>query len=165
MLSHLLLFRLAILNTAAGSVAFWAHQKGLVVPIFAGDVSYLSFAIVALFTLTLISTFVRGAKIGAAKNALKDGYRMRAKAAKMADKNAHIADAAGWLQVLGLLGTVIGFLVAIEGIEADNTASIISGLRTAIGTTILGGFLSLLTSVNYRVLDTATASFVEDVRS
>lgn len=170
MLSHLLLFRLATANTLAAALAFWAHEQGLVLPIFVADVSYLSYAIVALFVAGLASTFWRAAKVGAALDALKYGpviyasaWRQR-KAAKMHDKNAHVADVANWLMVLGLLGTVIGFAVALEGHGANDTSAIVSGLRTAIGTTILGGFLSLLTQVNFRMLDTATAGYVEDCK-
>src|SRR5690606_5139514 len=146
----------------------WAHANGLVVPIFISDVSYLSYAIVALFAAGLVSTFVRAGKVSAAINSYKaHGYTgawRRRKAAKMQSKSAHISDRAGWLQSLGLLGTVIGFYVAMDGLQGDDTATIMSGLRTAIGTTILGGFLSLWTAVNFRILDTATAGYVEDVR-
>lgn len=166
MLNHLLTMRLALTTTLAAAAAFAAHQKGIVAPIFVSDASYLSYAIVALFAAGLASTFVRAGKISAALNDMKGGYArcfIRRKVAKMEGKNAHIFDIAGWLQVLGLLGTVIGFSIAIGGIELDDTASIVSGLRTAIGTTILGGFLSLLTAIHARMLDTATAGLVEDL--
>ncbi|WP_159585949.1 MotA/TolQ/ExbB proton channel family protein [Chelativorans xinjiangense] len=168
MLSHLLLMRLAIVTVAGCVLAIWAHANGFITPIFAADVSRLSYAIVALFVTGLVSTFVRAAKVSEAINRHKADRRAdaakRRKAAKSADKNAHIGAIAGWLQVLGILGTVVGFSIAIGGLEGDETTVVLEGLRTAIGTTILGGFLSLWTSVNAQMLDTATAGFVEDVR-
>jgi hypothetical protein len=166
MLSHLLIFRLVTVNTLAGALAWWAHSHGLVTPIFANDISYLSYATVALFAVTLASTFWRAAKVSAALNALKTYHSLsaRQKAAKMHDKAAHIADAVQWLQTLGFLGTVIGFGVAVKGHTGGDTTAVLNGLYTAIGTTIIGTILSLLTSVNYRMLETATLGYVEDVR-
>lgn len=166
-LSHLLVMRLTVTTVLGAALAAWAHANSLVMPIFNNDVSYLSYAIVALFATGLVSTFVRAAKVSEAINAHKAGYaqawRLR-KAAKMEDKNAHISALSGWLQILGILGTVIGFSVAIGGLEGDDTSVVLEGLRTAIGTTILGGFLSLWISINAQMLDTATAGLVEDLR-
>lgn len=167
-LSNLLLYRLAILNFTGLALAFWAHTQDLVLPIFVADVSMLSYAIVALFAVGVVSTGVRAAKVSAAVNDLKahgyaDAYCQR-KAAKMESKNAHIGDIAGWLMVLGLLGTVVGFTVALDGVANDASTEIMSGLRVAIGTTLIGGFLSLWLDVNRVILDGATAGYVEDVK-
>lgn len=166
MLAHLLVMRLALTTTLSAAAVLWAHGQGLISPLFEGDASRLSYVIVALFAAGLVSTFIRAGKVSAALNDMKDGYAkcfLRRKAAKMVSKNAHLTDLAGWLQVLGLLGTVIGFSLAISGIELDDTKAIIGGLETAIGTTILGGFLSLLTAIHARMLDTATAGLLEDL--
>jgi biopolymer transport protein ExbB/TolQ len=172
MLKHLLILRLSLVAVAGCVLAIGAHAKGLIVPIFVSDVSYLSYATAALFAAGLVSALVKGAKIGAAvdeyKTAAATAYHRRATRArtalKMRDKIAHLDDIAGWLQLLGLLGTVIGFYVAIDGMAAGDTAAVTSGLRTAIGTTIIGGFLSLWTSINYRIIDTTVATYIEDVR-
>lgn len=149
-----LLPRLTVINTLAAALVFWAHQQGLVAPIFINDVSYLSYAAVALFAFGIASTFWRAGNLPTTTTE----RRVRL----LHDKNAHITDIAAWLQVLGLLGTVIGFAVALDGHAADDPDAIITGLRTAIGTTVLGGFLSLWTAVNFRMLDTATAACERD---
>lgn len=159
-----LIYRLAIVNTVGAVLAYAAHASGMIAPIIRTDASYLSLVIVALFIAGLASTFTRAVKVGAAMNAAKTGDADVAKVAKMAAKNEHIGDVSNWLMTLGLLGTVIGFMMAMGGIEAGNTEGLIAGLHTAIGTTVVGAVLSLWTEVNRRMLDTATACLVEDVK-
>jgi hypothetical protein len=166
-MSNLLLYRLLILDTCATAIAVWAYANGLVLPMFVDDASFLSYAIIGMFALAKVSLYWRASKVSQALNlSQRDGYSdtwVQRKAAKMAAKNEHINDIADWLQILGLLGTVIGFYIAIAGLNMDNTATVVSGLQTAIGTTIIGGFLSLWLKANYRMLETATVCHVEDV--
>jgi len=166
-MTSLLLYRIAILDTCAAAIAVWAHAQGFVAPIFLEDSSYLSYAILGLFGVAKISLYWRAAKVSDALNdfhskSYSRGWLQR-KASKMATKAEHIDDIADWLQILGLLGTVIGFYMAIGGINTDDTAAVTDGLRTAIGTTIVGGFLSLWLKANYRMLTTATDCYLEDV--
>lgn len=160
-----LIYRLVIVNTVGAVLAYAAHASGMIAPIIRTDASHLSIVIVALFIAGLASTFTRAVKVGAAMNGRKSWYYTdRRKVAKMAAKNEHIGDVSNWLMTLGLLGTVIGFMMAMGGIEAGNTEGLIAGLHTAIGTTVVGAVLSLWTEVNRRMLDTATACLVEDVK-
>jgi hypothetical protein len=166
-MKNLLLYRLTILDTCAAALAVWAYAHGLITPIFTSDASYLSFAIIGLFVVAKVSLYWRASKVSQALNfSQADCYSnewMQRKAAKMAAKNEHINDIADWLQILGLLGTVIGFYIAITGLNLDDTSGVVSGLQTAIGTTIVGGFLSLWLKANFRMLDTATSCHLEDV--
>ena len=176
MLANLLIYRLVTVNIVAAALALWAYANGLVLAIFVNDVSHLSYAIIVLFLLGLVSTFIRAGKVCGAVNSLKRGCArcyLRRRAAKMAGKNNHIEAVAGWLVTLGLLGTVAGFSIAISGIDLDSLASaagvqksaaqLLSGLHVAIGTTLLGGFLGMLTEVNYVMLRNATSAHVHDV--
>ncbi|HEU4984956.1 MAG TPA: MotA/TolQ/ExbB proton channel family protein [Nitrososphaera sp.] len=167
MLRHLLLLRLSLTTIAGASVAVWAHANGLVVPIFETDVSYLSYAIAALFLVGLASTFQRAAMVGAAIDEYKEygvTTLLERRARKLSEKYIHISDIAGWLQLLGMLGTVIGLAIALDGKAIDDAVAIQQGVKTAIGTTIIGGFLSLWTSINFRMLDTATVGLLQDVQ-
>ena len=81
---------------------------------------------------------------------------------------AHVRDIANLLVVLGLFGTVSGFVIALSGVTpeaAGDVASIrpmvsmlISGMGVALHTTIAGLALNVWLMVNYRLLATATAS-------
>lgn len=176
MLNHLLVMRLALTTTLSAAAVLWAHGQGLIAPLFVGDASRLSYVIVALFAAGLISTFIRAGRVSAALNDMKGGYAkcfLRRKAAKMEAKNNHIEAVAGWLVTLGLLGTVAGFSIALSGIDVDafatadgvqrSAAQLLGGMQTAIGTTLVGGFLGMLTEVHYVMLRNATVALVEDV--
>jgi biopolymer transport protein ExbB/TolQ len=68
------------------------------------------------------------------------------------------------LVFLGLVGTVIGFIVALSGVDpeasvsVDNigpmVATLIEGMSIALYTTLLGAVLHLWLLVNYRMLAT-----------
>jgi hypothetical protein len=76
---------------------------------------------------------------------------------------------------LGLLGTVIGFAMALSGVDSASLASaagvqkvagqLMAGMRTAINTTIVGAVLGLWLDVNRRMIRTATVSLAEDARA
>jgi hypothetical protein len=167
MLSHLLLYRMTLVNTAGCALALWAYAEGYVAPVFAQDTSRMSFAILALFAVGIASAYVRGWKVSAAKDAHKTGMSrvwLERRAAKMASKNEHVGDIANWLFTLGMLGTVVGFYVSLDNFVGGDPAAVMEGMRIAIGTTLVGGFLGLWVDILRRMLDTATAGFLEDVK-
>lgn len=79
----------------------------------------------------------------------------------------HIANA---LVVLGLIGTVIGFIIALSGVDpksasnADSVAAmvatLISGMSVALYTTLVGAVLHVWLIVNYRILTTGTVDLI-----
>ena len=89
---------------------------------------------------------------------------------KAEDKLAWLADIATWLVSMGLLGTVIGFYLALpaETISPDirgaqqAISGLMVGMKTAIGTTILGVILALWHEVNLRILSTGMAVYWGD---
>ncbi len=68
------------------------------------------------------------------------------------------------LVFLGLVGTVIGFIVALSAVDPQNSVSVenvapmvatlIKGMSIALYTTLLGAVLHLWLMVNYRMLAT-----------
>ena len=74
---------------------------------------------------------------------------------------------------LGLIGTVIGFIIALSAVdpniaaEAENVASVIAtligGMSIALNTTLVGATLYLWLTVNYRVLTSGTVSLIAEV--
>lgn len=175
MLSNLLIFRLIVINAIGAAGAVYAWHLGYVAELFTTDSTNISYGIAALFLVGLASTFIRAWKVSTAINAWKitakgglissNRFRLaQNRAAKMAIKNDHINDIAKWLAYLGLLGTIIGFKIALAGSAMDDVEAIKHGIDVAIGTTIVGGILCLWTWINLRVLDTATHSYQEDVK-
>ena len=79
----------------------------------------------------------------------------------------HIANA---LVFLGLIGTVIGFIMALSGIDpeaaskAENVATmvatLIGGMSVALYTTLIGAILYIWLTVAYRILVTGTVDLI-----
>ena len=71
-------------------------------------------------------------------------------------KIKHIHDGAQWLAYLGLLGTVIGFIISLSGIDVGTLAlvqgvqamipSLMAGMKVALYTTLAGGFFTLVSA-------------------
>ncbi len=77
------------------------------------------------------------------------------------------------LVVLGLIGTVIGFIIALTGIDANAVADIgaiapmvstlIEGMSVALYTTLVGAVFHVWLLVNYQVLATGTVNLVNTI--
>lgn len=82
----------------------------------------------------------------------------------------HIANA---LVLLGLIGTVIGFIIALSGVDPDTAknadsvasmvATLINGMSVALYTTLVGGVLHIWLIVNYRILTSGTVDLIAAV--
>ncbi len=79
----------------------------------------------------------------------------------------HIANA---LVFLGLIGTVIGFIIALSGIDPESAskaenvaamvATLIGGMSVALYTTLIGSVLYIWLTVSYRILVTGTVDLI-----
>lgn len=171
---NLLLYRFIVFNACGAALLVWAWRLGYVGQVFEGDVSGLSYIITALFAAGLASTAWRVVAVNAAVN---DAARLGPPPygdSGLAIRNAHVADLPEWLTLLGLIGNVVGFLIAMHGADVSslNTAEgtrafagqMLEGLGVAFYTTLIGTLFALWTSINFRMLDTATALHVEGVK-
>jgi biopolymer transport protein ExbB/TolQ len=81
----------------------------------------------------------------------------------------HVANS---LVFLGLIGTVIGFIIALSGVDpsraadadnvADMVATLISGMSVALNTTLVGAVLYVWLIVNYRLLASGTVDLLTE---
>jgi hypothetical protein len=156
-MTNTLFYRLAILNIvglvwltatdfASGWFRSWIWQ----------DSSKVTWLILVTFLTILFLTF------------------QKAKALKLAAKNYRsgtyvyiefIEKAAGWMVVLGMIGTFIGLSISLSGVNLDNVQDIagiqqiavklISGLRVEIAATIIGSMFGVWTEANYQILKAA----------
>lgn len=166
MLKHHLLLRLTLLNFAGIAGVWWAHANNYVAPVFDGDTTNISYGIAALFVVGMASVYWRAWKVGGALDMLKAGTArtyIERRVSKMFAKNEHIGDVVNWLPGLGLLGTIVGFYMALESMAASDQAGVQTALRVAIGTTIIGSILGMWLDVARRMLETATANLAEDL--
>jgi biopolymer transport protein ExbB/TolQ len=88
---------------------------------------------------------------------------LRAKLTNRISIVRHIANA---LVLLGLIGTVVGFIIALSSVDASTTndseaiapaiARLINGMSVALNTTLVGTVLHIWLIVNHRILTTGT---------
>ena len=86
---------------------------------------------------------------------------------------ASIRHLANSLVFLGLIGTVIGFIIALSGIDPNAAADVdsigpmvstlIGGMSVALYTTLVGAILNIWLMVNYRLLEGGTVTLVTTI--
>jgi hypothetical protein len=175
MLSNLLLYRFALLNGLAASIAIALWSTGHVLPVFETDQSRLTVAIAALFAIGWLWSWKEAVAMSRALNASKlDGVRPASEAVrdKALAKTEWLASVSEWLVGMGLLGTVVGFSIALSGIDQgaisnangaqSAVTALMQGMRVALNTTLLGASLALWHEVNIRMLRTALATYWAD---
>ena len=74
---------------------------------------------------------------------------------------------------LGLIGTVIGFIIALSAVDADAAADVssigpmvstlITGMSIALHTTLVGAILNIWLMINYRLLEGGTVTLVTSI--
>lgn len=172
MLNNLLLYRLVVVNGSAAALLVWAWMQGYVETVVYGDTSRITYAIIALFAIGMWSIALRSWKVSKAFNAIKRGDVADLSPVKFIAKGDHIDDISMWLVTLGLIGTVVGFIMAIGALDTGALATaqgvqqsisqMMGGMKVAIYTTLVGSVLGLWLDVNRRILKTATICMIED---
>jgi hypothetical protein len=124
--------RLFVLNFAGLCFLTWAWFLGYVQFVFAHDVSRISYLISALFVVSMAGVFL--------------------------GKTAHLERTEVWAVTLGLIGNVIGFILALQNIDTGSlgtaegvqkvAASLLAGMGVAFCSTLVGAVAALWMSVN-----------------
>jgi hypothetical protein len=148
--------------------------NGYLAPVFQTDLSHVTFAIAALFVLGWLGMakeiFIASRQLNLAKAAPQPAGE--AERDKDLAKVEWLASVSEWLVGLGLVGTVIGFIIALSSVDQSTllqtsgaqsaVATLMAGMRTALNTTVLGASLALWHEVNQRMLRTALAVYWAD---
>jgi MotA/TolQ/ExbB proton channel family len=184
---YLLLLRFLLSNTVAVALVGAAAGQGWVGMIFAADTGGYSLAIVAVFLVGLLWSAQRALQISRELNDVKqvqvhpraalpeylrqsegrDGQSRALLAStlrlRLGSRIAPIRHIANSLVLLGLIGTVIGFVIALSGVRPELASDInaigpmvstlISGMSIALHTTLVGSLLHLWLMVNVRLLE------------
>lgn len=191
---YLLVLRFALLNLVAGALLAAAWLRGWVDLVLAGDTTHLVLIIAAVFAFGVVScgrkvlhTSVelnqvnephraRGSRVAQHLESIRgrDGHGRAIAASalklKLAARIAPIRHLANSLVFLGLIGTVIGFIIALSGVDATAAADVesigpmvstlIDGMSVALHTTLVGAILNIWLMVNYRLLEGGTVTLV-----
>jgi MotA/TolQ/ExbB proton channel family len=89
---------------------------------------------------------------------------------KLTQRIAGVRYTANSLVLLGLIGTVIGFIIALSGVDPDKAgdfnavapmvSTLIEGMSTALYTTLVGAVLNVWLMVNYQLLAGGTVKLI-----
>ena len=190
----LLFFRFALLNIIGFALVAFAWQLGLIAQVLAADKTNLSLVIAAVFVLGLglcaqrvwqtskeldrVRSFdpLLPSKAAEYLSLLRgvdgEGRAMLASALrlKLTQRIAVVRHIANCLVLLGLIGTVIGFVIALSGVEpqeagdvkaiAPMVSTMIEGMSTTLYTTLIGALLNLWLLTNYQLLASGTVKLI-----
>lgn len=188
---RLLLFRFALTNLLAASLLAAAAAQGWLDETLAGDRLHLVKLIGLVFLAGLASAGWRAAKLSAELDALETGrpepgskgaWFLAATAGKdaagraamatllrlkLGQRLANLRYLANLLVLLGLIGTVVGFILALAGIDPATVSDpsaigpmvsrLLEGMAVALHTTLAGSLLNIWLSLNCRMLEGGTA--------
>jgi hypothetical protein len=187
---HLLLFRFILTNLLALALLAAAWLEGWVDLVIAGDQTRLVAIIALVFSAGLAECARRVIETSRELNAVRDpdalpSRRLRghlqlaagrdpqsrallasALKLKLVARIAPVRHVANSLVFLGLIGTVIGFIIALSGVDPATAASVesigpmvstlIGGMSVALYTTLVGSILNVWLMFNYRLLEGGT---------
>jgi hypothetical protein len=85
---------------------------------------------------------------------------------RLGNRIAGVRHVANTLVLLGLIGTVIGFIIALSGVDAAAASDVeaigpmvsrlVAGMSVALYTTLAGSVLNIWLMLNYRLLESGT---------
>lgn len=160
-MTKLIPLRMVLVNALLVSVTGLLAIRGLLVPVYRDDDSGLTYVITALFVAATAQVFTRVVR---AERATRSGD-LRGVLSERA-KTDWLTAAGRWMVSLGLIGTVIGFSIALLGIGEDSSSSasnaeatirpLLSGMGVAIYTTLVGSVAALWHDVNLQFLRSVT---------
>lgn len=191
---YLLMLRFALINLVGLALLGAAQTQGLVAQVVVADRTYLSVVIFLVFLcglgvcarkvwqtsgeLNQVRAFdplvpsraaeylasLRGAD-GNTRGILASALRL-----KLGQRIAVVRNIAGSLVILGLIGTVIGFIIALSGVQPEQASDVkaitpmvstlIAGMSTALYTTLVGSVLNVWLMINYHLLVGGTVRLI-----
>lgn len=188
---YLLLFRWIVVNLVGFFLLGLAYLNGWVGLVVSSDQTFISSLIFALFiwglTLSGIRIFKTSRELNHAKEQsseskwkkLVDNMHsekmdpsqiIEALKLKMFARISIVKWFANALVLLGLIGTVVGFIIALSGVDPSKSsdvaaigamvATLISGMGTALYTTLVGSITNLWLMANYHILSEGTANLL-----
>ncbi len=191
---YLLLLRFVLVNLLAFALLGMAFAQGLVDKVLAADQTKLSVLIFAVFAVGLVLCGVRVWQTSHDLNQVKsfdplvptralkyiaqirgrDGDSRSILAStlrlKLSRRIAVVRQIAGSLVLLGLIGTVLGFIIALSGVDPERASDIrsitpmvstlIAGMSTALYTTLIGAVLNVWLMIDYQLLAGGTVKLI-----
>ncbi|MDT3705702.1 MAG: MotA/TolQ/ExbB proton channel family protein [Thiobacillus sp.] len=185
---YLLFYRWLALNVTAFAILGVFHMNGMVEPVFLADSSYIVYVITGLFLYGMVLCGYRVWKTSRELNFVKRGDKGKLKAfadrSRQADRESvkeafeiklfarisFVKYISSSLVMLGLLGTVIGFIMVLTNIPANAVGdaaqvgklvgALTNGMGVALYTTLVGAITNLWLNANYNMLRTGVVNLI-----
>jgi hypothetical protein len=185
--SYLLALRFGVVNLVAFALVGAAWLKGWLTSMVEADSTHLLAGISAVFVLGLVlcgravlqvsddlnqarsAQPLPSSRAGsylasiAGRDAASRAILVSALKIKLSSRIAPIRHIANSLVILGLIGTVLGFIIALSGVNPETAADVssigpmvstlIDGMSVALYTTLLGAVLNVWLMLDYRILE------------
>jgi len=194
---YLLVLRFALLNLVGFALLGAAYAQGLVHNVIDADRTYLSVLIFLVFlgglaicarkvwqtSSELNSLRARDAAVSSpamrhlapllGRTAESRGNLANAVRLRLSHRIAIVRNIANTLVLLGLIGTVLGFIIALSGVDPERVADVeaiapmvstlIRGMSTALYTTLVGAILNVWLTANHQLLASGTVKLIAAV--
>ncbi len=189
----LLLLRYILLNVVAFALLGVAWSQGYVHKVINADQTYLSVVIFLVFVVGLVLCTQKLWQTNREIDALKspDGLRsdtvshllveretesavsgsMRLRLSHRISVVRHLGNT---LVLLGLIGTVLGFIIALSGVDPETASDVnsiapmvsrlIQGMSTALYTTLIGSIFNVWLMANFQMLSSGTVQLISDLQ-
>jgi biopolymer transport protein ExbB/TolQ len=197
--AYLLLIRFALVNLAGFALLAAAWFQGWILIAHHADSTYLSHGIAVLFLVGLAICAQKVWRTSAELNKVKRydpfnpepslslkymaqirgrdassrGMAASALKLKLTSRIGPVRFIANLLVILGLIGTVVGFIMALAGVNPETSAdaasigpmvsTLISGMSVALYTTLIGAVLNIWLMVNFQILVTGTVNLMTGI--
>ncbi len=194
----LLLLRFILLNLFAFAMLGVAYKQGYVHKVVQADQTYLSVVIFFVFLVGLVicaqKTWITNLEIDALNSV--DGIRSKgishltsSMAGDSTESRAILSGSVrmrlthrisvvrhlgNTLVLLGLIGTVLGFIIALSGVDPEKSSDVnaiapmvttlIQGMSTALYTTLIGSILNVWLMANYQLLTSGTVNLISSLQ-
>lgn len=186
--NNLLFYRWMAFNLVGLAILLVFFVQGLVAPVFLSDSSHITYVIAALFAYGMVLCGYRVWKTAREINAVKSGGKGKLRdfvelsartdresvkeafEIKLFARIAFVKYIASSLVTLGLLGTVIGFIIVLTQVPANAVgdtsqvgklvAILTNGMGVALYTTLVGAVTNLWLNANYTMLRTGVVNLI-----
>jgi hypothetical protein len=188
--SYLLALRFCVINMIAVALLGAAWLEGWLTMLVVADTTHLIAAITGVFVVGLVLCARIALQLSGELNQVKarqprPGSRVAEYLAsiagrdgqsrailgstltlKLASRITPVRHVANSLVILGLIGTVVGFIIALSGVDPQTAAeassigpmvsALIDGMSVALHTTLVGAVLNVWLMLNYRLVEGGT---------
>lgn len=184
---YLLFYRWLALNAVGFALILAFQLQGMIVPVFLADTSYIVYLISVMFLYGMALCGYRVWKTSRELNAVKAGQasklgyfanlrgadRESVKEAfeiKLFARISFVKYISSSLVMLGLVGTVIGFIMVLTNIPTNSVGdaaqvgqlvgALTKGMGVALYTTLVGSITNLWLNANYNMLRTGVVNLI-----